>query len=424
MSQQSGVTHRTRPTPLGADFGRFWVAQGSASVGAQVSELALPLLAVVTLGASAGQVGALGVARWVPFLVLALPLGVVVDRRRRRPLLVGADLARAAATAVVVGLAVAGRLDVPLLLALVVVIGAFTVLFEVSYQSYLPAVVARDGLERANGRLQATAAAAEIGGPGLGGLLVQAFTAPVALAVHAVTYVVSAAALAQVRAEERLPPPSGRGFARELADGLRFVGRDRLLVSLAGFAGIYNFFSQWVMVLFTVHAVRTLGLSAGQVGLVLSLGAVGSFAGAAAAPRTVQRFGVGTTLVTCAAVECVALAALPAVDPAWSRWVAVVVLVAAFNVNGAGTALSSVVALTLRQRRTPDHVLGRVNATMRWLSYGTIALGAAAGGAVGGLVGTRAGIAAGCAGTLLVVAWVTASPLRRVRDLHAVGAAA
>jgi MFS family permease len=409
-------TGRYRPARLGADFARFWTAQGASAVGGQISELAVPLLAVLVLHASASEVGLLGAARWVPFLVLALPLGVLVDRCRRRPILIASDFARAVLTVGVVVLAFSGALTLPVLVLLVCLLGAFTVSFEVGYQSFLPTVVGREHLERANGRLQATASAAEVGGPGLGGFLIQALSAPWALLAHAVTYLVSAFSLLGIAATERPPEPSGRSALRDLGDGLRFVGRDRYLVSLVGFAGIYNLFAQWVMVLFTVHAVRELSLTAGQLGLVFSLGAIGAVLGAAAAPSSVRRFGGGPVMVACAAAECVALAALPVADASWPVPVLIAVLVAVFAVNGAGTSLSSVVALTLRQLRTPDHLLGRVNATMRWLSYGVIAIGAALGGIVGESVGTRAGVALGCAGTLLTVVWVVASPLRRVGD--------
>ncbi|MDP9737419.1 MFS transporter [Curtobacterium sp. 260] len=404
------------PPRLGADFSRLWTALGASAVGGQVSELAVPLLAVVVLHATAGEAGLLGAARWVPFLLLALPFGVVIDRCRRRPVLVAADVVRALLTVGVVVLAVTGALTLPLLVVAVAALGACTVAFEVGYQSFLPTVAGRDQLERANGRLQATSSVAEVGGPGIAGLLVQVLTAPWALLAHAATYVVSAVALARIRRPEARPVPSGHGVLRDLRDGFDHVRRDRYLVSLVGFAAIYNLFAQWILVLFTVHAVRQLGMTAGELGAVFSLGAIGAVVGAAAAPRTVRRWGVGPVLVACAAVECVALFALPAVGPDWPRPTATAVLVLAFACNGAGTALSSVVALTLRQLRTPDHLLGRVNATMRWISYGVIAVGAALGGLVGDALGTRAAIAIGCAGNLLTVVWVVCSPLRRIRE--------
>ena len=399
---------------LGRDFDRFWLAQTTSAVGSQVGDLAVPLLAVVVLHATAAEAGLVGVARWLPFLLLALPLGVLVDRRRRRPVLVAADIARAALIVVLVVVAVAGSLTLPVLLGLIFAIGAFTVAFEVAYQSFLPTVAARDDLERANGRLQATASAAQVGGPGLGGWLVQTLTAPWALLSQAVTYAVSAVALLGIRSSEPDPLPERRGALVELREGLRFVRRDRYLVSLVGFSAIYNLFAQWITVLLLVHAVRELGLTAGHLGLVFSLGAVGAVVGAAAAPASVRRFGVGPVLIACAGAESLVLGVIPFVDAAWSTPGIVAALVGVFAVNGAGTSLSSVVALTLRQLRTPDHLLGRVNATVRWISYGVVAIGAGLGGLAGEALGTRAGIAVGCVGVALTVVWVAASPLRTI----------
>lgn len=401
---------------LGRDFHRFWLAQTTSAVGSQVGDLAVPLLAVVVLHATAAEAGLVGVARWLPFLLLALPLGVLVDRRRRRPVLVAADIARAALIVVLVAVAVAGSLTLPVLLGLIFVIGAFTVAFEVAYQSFLPTVAARDDLERANGRLQATASAAQVGGPGLGGWLVQTLTAPWALLSQAVTYAVSAVALLGIRSSEPGPLPERRGALVELREGLRFVRHDRYLVSLVGFSAIYNLFAQWITVLLLVHAVRELGLTAGHLGLVVSLGAVGAVVGAAAAPASVRRFGVGPVLIACAGAESLVLGVIPFVDAAWSPPAIVAALVGVFAINGAGTSLSSVVALTLRQLRTPDHLLGRVNATVRWISYGVVAIGAGLGGLAGENLGTRSGIAAGCVGVALTLVWVAASPLRTIRD--------
>ena len=401
---------------LGRDFGWLWAAQATSLTGAQISELALPLLAVLVLDATAGQLGLLGVARWLPFLILALPLGVLVDRVRRRGMMILSDWARAAVTLVLVGLALAGWLSLPVLLVIVVVLGAFTVLFEVSYQSLLPAVARRDRLEIANSRLQATSAATEVAGPGVGGVLVQLLGAPVALLVHGVAYAMSGLALGRIATrEDRIGGRPG-GFVADLRDGVRFVLRDRYLLSLAGFSGIYNLFEQWIMILFTLYAIRMLGLSPGELGLVLSLGAVGALVAAALAPGIVRRAGAGPTMVWCVVVECAALAVIPVVDPAWSRPLVIVVLAAAFALNGAGTALSSVVALTLRQLRTPDRLLGRVNASMRWISYGSIAVGAALGGLVGELAGVLPGLIAGCAGLSLTIVWVVLSPLRGIRE--------
>ncbi|MEV7769031.1 MFS transporter [Microbacterium sp. NPDC086615] len=413
MSSRSRIRRNPR-IRLGPAFARFWLAHGASAVGGQIGELALPLLAVVTLHASATEAGLLGVARWLPFLLLALPLGVLADRRTRRPILIVSDVCRASLTIAVVVAAMAGALTLAALVTLVALLGAFTVAFEVAYQSFLPSVVGREHLESANSRLQATFSVAEVAGPGVGGWLIQTFTTAGALLVQAGTFIVSAVALLGIRSLEERPDPSAVSAMTQLREGLRFVRRDPYLVALVGFSAIYNLFAQWVMVLLLVRAVREWGLTAGHLGLVFSLGAIGAVMGAALAPRSVRRFGAGPVLVACAGAESIVLAALPVIEADWGRTLVVAALIGVFAVNGAGTSLSSVVALTLRQLRTPDHLLGRVNATMRWISYGVVAIGAGIGGVLGDLVGTRLGIAIGCAGVVLTVVWVIASPLRRI----------
>ncbi|TFV96847.1 MFS transporter [Leifsonia flava] len=398
------------------DFRWLWTSQAASVLGEQISELAIPLLAVLVLDASAAELGLLGVARWLPFLLLALPLGVLVDRSRRRRLIVTADWSRAALTFGVVAAALLGVLSLPLLAIAVLLVGCFTVLFEVSYQSTLPGVVPVDGLATANARLQATVSAAQIGGPGFGGVLVHLLSAPFAVLAHGTMYVVSALAIGRIRVVEAKPAGDKAGFATELREGLRHVFRDRYLVANLGFSALYNPVEQWIMVLFALHAVKVLHLDPVQIGLVLSMGAVGALLAALAAGGAVRRFGAGRPLMWCAAVESLVLLLLPVVDVSWGSGLIILALGGIFAINGAGTAMSSVILVTIRQLRTPDRILGRVNASMRWITYGTIALGAAAGGIVGELLGTRAGIAIGAAAALLTVVWVALSPLPHIGD--------
>ncbi|GAA1752102.1 MFS transporter [Agromyces humatus] len=397
------------------EFGSLWTSQGASVLGQQIGELAVPLLAVLVLHASAAELGLLALARWMPFLLLALPLGVVVDRARRRPLIITADWSRAALCLAIAAAAVTGVLTFPVLVALVAIIGCFTVLFEVSYQSVVPGIVPAAHLSSANARLQATSAAVEIGGPGLGGLLVQLLTAPFAMLANVAAYAVSAIAIGRIRTPEA---PTGRTdtFIAELRDGLGYVRRDRYLLANLGFSALYNPFAQWIMVLFTLHAVTALGLDPAQLGLVLAIGAGGALVGSLLAARAVRRFGAGRPLLWCAVVECVVLLLVPVADAAWGDVLVILMLGGVFAVNGFGTAMSSVILVTIRQLRTPDRLLGRVNASMRWITYGTIAIGAAAGGFVGEVVGTRTGLAIGAALCLVTVVWVALSPLPRIGD--------
>lgn len=389
---------------LGADFGRMWFATAMTALGMQVTAVALPLLAVLTLHVSPGQVGAIATVQWLPFLLIALPLGVLFDRMRRRPLLVAAEVGRALVLLALVVLALLGTLGFELLVALALLLGCCSVLYEVGYQSYLPSVVPQQRLDVANSRLQSTESVALIAGPGIGGLLVQVVSAAGALAVQVVTSAVSVVTLVRIRGVETAPPAERLGLLPAIAEGVRFLVRDPVLLWAVGFSAFYNPFEQWIKVLFTIDAVRRLGLTAGQFGLILSIGAVGALLGAAAAPAVSRRLGALQACLWCAAVDAVFLV-LPLAQPGWGAVALIAVLGGVFAVNGFTAAVSSVIVLTVRQIRVPDALRGRVNATTRAISYGSITVGAAAGGLAGQLLGVRLGLAVGCVGVLTSLIW-------------------
>lgn len=396
------------------EFNKLWAGQSVSLMGSQITDLALPLTAVYVLHAQAAEVGLLSAARWLPWALFALWAGAWLDRRRRLPVLIAADAVRAVLLGGVVALAIAGLLTVPLLVAVVFAVGTATVLFEVGYQACLPAIVTQDELMAANSKLSASGSVAQVGGPGLGGLLVQLLSAPVALIVDAVSFAVSAASLAWIRAEEpRLDTgPHQKGRVRE---GLRMTLSDPLLRALIGTAASYNLFSSWVIVLLPLFAVKELGLSAGMIGLILSTGAVGALLGSFLVKPAVRRFGIGASMLWPVVVETLALLLVPLA----TAETAVPMLGSAFFLNGAGVALSGVVATSVRQSVTPAGMLGRMTATYRTISFGVVALGTFLGGMAGTLIGLRAGTAVGAIGLLSAIAWVAVPPLRTTRELPA-----
>jgi predicted MFS family arabinose efflux permease len=315
----------------------------------------------------------------------------------------------------VVGLGAGGILTMPVLIAAAFCLGMLAVVFEVCYTSYLPALVSRGQLIPANSRLQASASAAEVGGPGVGGVLVQLLTAPIALAADAVSFAVSAASLIWIGAREPAPAPAGDqdGSLTRIRAGLAFTMGDPLLRALVGTSAISNLFDQWIFTLFTLFAARQLKLPAATIGLILSVGGAGAIVGSLLAGPVTARLGTGRAIVWSVATDTVMLA-IP-FTPA-SGAAAIPLLAAIYLVKGVGVALSTVVATSVRQAVTPDHLLGRVNGTYRFVSYSVISLGALLGGTAGQAVGLRAGLTIGAIGSLGTVAWVLASPLATMRQ--------
>jgi MFS family permease len=398
---------------------RLWIGETVSLIGSEISELALPLTAILVLRADAADLGLLAAARFAPFLLFTLPIGALADRRRRRPMLIAANVGRAVTIASIPVLLAFGALAMPTLYIAAFVVGSLTVLFDVTYVSYVPTVVGREQLIQANSRLQASASAAAIGGPGLGGLLIQIVTAPAALVLDVLSYAVSALNLLFIRSREEEPArdPAARSVVAEVREGFRRLLGHGSLRALAGVAGAYNLFSQWISVLFVLFAVEELGLSAGLIGAVLASGAAGALIGAALAGSAARRLGLGPAIVVAVTVECLAM--LPLGFVSGPTPVVLVVLVAIHVVNGCFVTMSSVHALAYRQAVAPARLLGRITAGYRFISYGAIPIGALLGGVAGEWLGLRGGLILGTVGLLAAAAFVLLSPLRGVRGLPA-----
>jgi predicted MFS family arabinose efflux permease len=397
------------------DFAKLWAGESISLFGSHVTELALPLTAVLTLDATPGQLGFLGAARFAPFLVVTLLAGVWADRSRRRPILIGANIGRAAALALIPLLAATDQLRIEHLYSIGFMVGALTVLFDVSYVTVVPSLVRRDELVEANSVMQASASVAEVGGPGLGGMLVSAFSAPVAIALDAASYVVSTLTLVGIRKPEPLPQRGSEPakVSSQIREGLSVTFGDPLLRAMAISAGLYNLFEQSIFVLLALYVTRDLNLSPATLGLVMSLGAAGALLGSVLANRIGRRMGIGRAYVWAHALD-LALLLLPLASelsyPA-------VLLAAAFIINGVALGLTNVYSVTLRQTLTPGRLLGRMNASYRFLTYGAIPIGALIGGTVAEAIGVRNAIALGAAGFLIALVVLLMSPMRNLVTL-------
>lgn len=400
------------------EFTKLWVGETVSLFGTQVTTLALPLTAALALGLSGDELGIIRFLQGVSFIVLPIPLGLWVDRRRHRPVLIWTNLVRAALVGAVPLLAAAGLLHVGALYLVAFGVGVCWVLFDVCWLSYLPSVVTdRRQLVEANSKLGVSFSAAQIGGPGLAGVLVQLLTAPYALAVDAVSYLVSAASLTAVRRPEPPPAPRDRTATTrsELAAGVRWVfGHPHLRV--VGLLGtLHNFFTIWIQPVFILFAVDTLGLSSGWIGFVLSAGAVGGLLGSAFAGPLLARWPFGRLYVVAVLVTLTARLLIPLA--AGPQAVAVGTLIASYFFTSAGLGVANVLGISLRQTVTPKVLMGRMNAVMRTLTFGLGSFGALAGGVVANQLGLRVSLWWAAVGSVLSVLPLCFTSIRRVRTL-------
>jgi MFS family permease len=399
-----------------ADFLKLWAGQSISQVGTQVSLLAIPLTAVVVLHANAFQAGLLGTFEFLPFLLVGLPAGVWVDRMARRPVLIVADVGRAVALASIPVAAGMGRLHMPQLYVVSFVVGVLTVFFDVAYQSYLPSLVSRQQLVDGNGKLEFSRATAEIAGPGFGGALVGLVTAPIAIAADAVSYVFSVASLLVIRKPEHVEPRAhGSRLRSELAEGVRYVLGHRLLRPIAMCTGIGNYFSHIAVAVLILYAVRDLGLKPGVIGLWFSLGSIGAPVGAALAGRWARRQGAGRTILTTALIYSLAWFLIPLAP----RSSPVPFLVLSGLLGSSCGVVYNITQVSLRQAITPQRIQGRMNATMRFLVWGTIPLGAFTGGVLGSTIGLHATLWVAAGGELLALIPPLFSPVRRLASIDA-----
>jgi MFS family permease len=397
------------------DFLRLWSAETVSQFGSHVSAIALPLVAIIVLEASPFAVALLAVIELAPFILFSLPAGVWVDRLRRKPILVAGDIVRAVALLTVPLAHVLDVLTLGQLYVVGFVVGVGTVFFDVSYQSYLPSLVDRKQLVEGNSKLEISRSGAQLAGPGLAGALVEALTAPIAVLVDAVSFLVSALFLFRIRREERAPTraerAAGPGMRREVAEGMRYVLGNRYLRAIAASTALFNLFGSVIFAIFLVFAVRELGLRPGVIGLVFAIGNVGYLVGAVAASRLAPRIGVGPTIVAGAAGGwgMLLLALAPTSNP-------LPFIVAGQVIVSLGIPVYNITQVSFRQAITPERLQGRMNSVMRFIVWGVMPLGSLLGGALASWFSLRTAIWVGALGICFAVLPVLLSPVRSLRE--------
>jgi len=396
------------------DFRLLWGGETISELGSQVSLLAIPLLAVRTLHATTFEMGLLTAASTAAFLVIGLPAGVWVDRIRHRRVMIAADLGRVLVLASVPIAYAVGGLTLAQLFVVTLASGILTVFFDVAYQSYLPVLVGREHLVEGNAKLTGSAQVAAVAGPSVAGGLVQAIGASAAVAVDSASFLVSAAAVRAIRAPEPEPhvPEGGHPrLGRDIAEGLRFVFHNVLLRAITATTATCNLFSGVATAVEIVFLVREVHASPGVIGLLFSLGGVGGVLGALAAGPIASRFG-GARATLIGIGGNVGGLLMPLTMPgAGLAFFGVGFLIESFFV-----VVYNVNQVSFRQRLCPDRLLGRMNATIRFVVWGVLPIGALIGGILGSVLGLRTTLWIGVVGELLAGTWLLASPMRTMRD--------
>jgi MFS family permease len=399
------------------DFLSLWGAETISQFGSQVSFLALPLVAILVLEESAFKVAALTSLQFLPFLLFTLPAGVWVDRLRRKPILVLGDLGRAAALFSVPLAHWFGTLTIWHLYVVAFVHGVCTVFFDVSYQSYLPSLVARDRLVEGNSKLEISRSAAQLGGPGAAGVLIGTIGGPVAILLDGISFVFSALFLFAIRKpevlperEEGAPKPS---MLREAKEGLRYVLGNRYLRAISICTGTSNFWWSMTGAIIIVYAVRELDMSPALIGVVLSLTNLGPLLAAFTTNKVFERIGVGKTILWTAVIFSGAGFFYPLAPQDFP---------APFFILGGMLAGYAAVAynitqVSFRQAICPERLQGRMNAVIRFMVWGTMPIGALLGGALATWIGLRPAIWVGAIGASFTFLPILLSPVRSIEKM-------
>ncbi|MFG3367148.1 MFS transporter [Streptomyces sp. NPDC090032] len=396
------------------DFRRLWVGQTVSQLGEHTTLVVLPLYAVLTLDADAGELGVLRAVGQAPILLLSLLAGAWVDRWRTRTVMVWADTGRALALGAAAAAGLLGALGLPALLVTAFAVGALSVFFDVAYQASLVRLVERDQLVRGNSALEGSRSAAQIAGPALGGVLVSLLTAPIAAASCALPFALSFLSIRRMRRREPVPKLSPRPprVRRRILAGLRFVAADRALRTVCLASAAFQFSLAAMMTVYLLFLPRELHLSGPEVGLALAATGPGALLGSLLAARLPSRFGHGVVLVAAAALGDGAFLVVPALHG--STAATVLALVAVSLVFGTFGQLVNVTVMGVRQALTPYGMQGRVAATITFAGMGLTPLGSLLGGFLADQWGLRVSLAATAAGMLLSPSVMALSPLARL----------
>jgi MFS family permease len=409
---------RLAPDP----FQALWLGQTVSALGTQVSMVALPLIAVLALHTGPLELGILAALETLPYLVLSLPAGVIVDRVDHRATMIACDVGRAVTLLLAAAAIPLGILSIGLLYTIALAVGVLSVFFNVACTSYLAAILPTERLVAGNQRLEVSESGARVAGPSIGGALLSAVGGAAVLSLDGLSYLFSALAIAGSRRpagadRRRAKRPVGSVFVHEMGEGLRRVLGDRILRDLAGSTAVFNLGSGMVLAVVVLFATRDLGMGAAEFGLIYGIGNIGFIIGALSVGALSRRLGVGPTFLCSNYLGALAMTLIALAGGT----LGVIFLLAGRFVGAVSAPIFNVNAVSLRQARTSHAFMGRVNATFQFIDWGTLPVGSLLGGLIGAALGTRVVLDLAAVCGIVSAVWIHLSPARRLtmlRDLE------
>jgi len=393
---------------------RLWTSETIGALGRQITGLAMPTVAILLLSAGPFEMGVLNGLQLLAFPVLGLFVGVWADRWRRRPIMVAANVGRMLAVGSIPLAFLFGVLRMYQLYIVAAVTGAFTVFFDIAYQSYLPTLIDRSDLIEGNSKLEASQSAAQVAGQPFAGFLIQLAGAAQSIVIDAAAFLTSAILIFSIRKHEsRIDSKKERHFLNELKEGAAVVFRNPILRNIAACTATMNLGSSIFFVVFLLFAYDTLRLSPGIVGLVLGIGSAGYVLGAICSARVGKILGLGPTLAVSAILSGIGLVAIPLAQ----RGPPAPILTILWFVSSVGIPIYNINQVSLRQAITSDDLQGRMNATMRTLVWGTVPVGSFAGGILGSVFGVLSTLYIGAVVSILGAVFVLSGPVRSLREI-------
>jgi len=397
-------------------FVRFWTSQTISNLGMQNTMMALPLLAVMTLNASAFEMGVLRTVEYAPFLLFGLFAGVWADYWPKRIVLIVIDFLRAAVLLTIPVLSFLGYMKMVHIWVIAFTAGVLSTFYAIISQSIMPSVLSKERFVEGNSKLELSRSLSEMSGPSIAGVLFQLLSGATAIILYVFSFVASGLLLSTTKFEEitrRRTPDAKPSIWREMSDGLQLVFRNKPLRSIAGCSTTSNFFFNMMHAILVLYMTQEIGFSASIMGALITLGTIGALIGALYSGRIIRRFGMGRVIVGAAFAQ--GLGALFMIGAKGSEEAAFIFVLTSLVIVTFATTVYNIAQVSFRQIMTEPHLLGRMNATMRTVVWGIIPFGAFFGGVLGNAIGLYPTIVIAAFGLTMSFLWVYLSPVRSIQ---------